>query len=69
MNKIAILALLVGGVALIIYGISASESISSSFSKFFTGSLTDKSIWMLIAGSVLILVGLGGFFRGSKTNI
>lgn len=58
MNKIVSLALLVGGVVLIVFGISAMNSFSSDVSRFFTGSPTDKSVWMLIGGSVAAVVGL-----------
>ena len=68
MNKIIILAMLVGGAALVVYGIGASESLASGFSRLFTGAPTDKAIWMLIAGCVLVLLGLGGFLRGPRTS-
>ena len=68
MNKIASLALLVGGVVLIVIGINATNSFSSDVSRFFTGSPTDKAVWMLIAGSVAAIVGLAGAFRGSKAG-
>ncbi len=66
MNKIVSLSLLVGGVVLIIAGVSATKSFSSDVSRFFTGSPTDKAIWMLIGGIVAVVVGLGGTMRGSK---
>jgi hypothetical protein len=66
MNKIVSLALLVGGVVLIIFGINATNSFSSDVSRFFTGSPTDKAIWMLIGGAVAALVGFVGAFRNSK---
>jgi Protein of unknown function (DUF3185) len=68
MNKPLSLALLVGGIVLIIYGISASESFSSDVSNFFTGSPTDKTIWLLIGGVVAAAIGAGGMMRGSKTT-
>ena len=68
MNKILSLALLGGGIALIIYGINASNSIGSDFSRLFTGSPTDKSIWLLIGGIVAALVGAGGLMRGAKSG-
>ena len=40
-NKIFPLALLIGGVVLMIVGINATESFSSDVSRFFTGSPTD----------------------------
>jgi hypothetical protein len=66
MNKIVSLALLVGGVVLIVIGVNATNSFSSDVSRFFTGSPTDKAIWMLLGGIVAALVGVVGTFRGSK---
>jgi hypothetical protein len=66
MNKIASLALLVGGVVLIIFGINATNSFGSDVSRFFTGSPTDKAIWMLIGGIVASIVGLTMTLRGGK---
>jgi uncharacterized membrane protein YidH (DUF202 family) len=59
MNRIIAIALLVGGVALMIFGINATNSFSSDVSRFFTGSPTDKAVWMLIGGVVATGVGLG----------
>jgi len=67
MNKIISLVLLVGGIVLIVYGINASDSLSSSFSRFFTGNPTDKTIWLLIGGTAASVVGLVGMLRGSKS--
>ena len=66
MNKIIALVLLIGGVALMIIGINATNSFSSDVSRFFTGSPTDKAIWMLIGGIVATVIGLMGMLRGSK---
>ena len=66
MNKIVSLALLVGGVVLIIFGISATNSFSSDVSRFFTGSPTDKAVWMLIGGITAAIVGLAMTLRSSK---
>lgn len=67
MNKIVSLALLIGGVILIIYGVSASESIGSDLSRFFTGSPTDRTIWFLVGGAIAAGVGLAGVLRDSKS--
>lgn len=64
MNKIVSLALLVGGVVLMILGINAMNSFSSDVSRFFTGSPTDKAVWMLIGGVVAAVIGLVGTMRG-----
>jgi hypothetical protein len=66
MNKPLSFALLVGGIILVIYGLNASDSVGSSFSRLFTGSPTDKTIWLLVGGIVAVAVGAGGLLRGSK---
>jgi hypothetical protein len=67
MNKILSIALLAGGIALIVYGINASNSLGSDFSRFFTGSPTDKTIWLLIGGIVAAAVGAGGLLHRAKS--
>jgi hypothetical protein len=64
MNNIVSIALIIGGVVLIIFGINAMNSFSSDVSRFFTGSPTDKAVWMLLGGIVASVVGLGLTFRG-----
>lgn len=59
MNRMLSLALIIAGVVLIVLGINAIHSFSSDVSRFFTGSPTDKSIWMLIGG--IVLCGFGIF--------
>jgi ABC-type uncharacterized transport system permease subunit len=66
MNKIVSIALLVGGLVLMIIGINATNSFTSDVSRFFTGSPTDKAVWMLIAGFVATAVGLTLTFRNGK---
>lgn len=66
MNKPISLALLVGGIILLIYGANASDSVGSGVSRFFTGSPTDKTMWLLIGGAIATVVGGAGLLRGSK---
>ena len=66
MNRIVSLTLLIGGVILIVFGVNATNSFSSDVSNFFTGSPTDKAIWMLIGGTVAAIVGLASTLRGGK---
>jgi Protein of unknown function (DUF3185) len=68
MNKAISLAILAGGVLLLIFGINAYNSSSSDVSRFFTGSATDKSIWMSVGGAVATVLGLVGLLRGSKSD-
>jgi len=68
MNKPISLVLLVTGISLLIYGVSASDSLSSDFSRFFTGSPTDKTMWLLIGGAAAAVAGAAGLvLRGSKS--
>ena len=66
MIKPLLFAVLAGGILLLIFGISAYNSSSSDISRFFSGSATDKSIWMLVGGIVLTVLGIAGLLRGSK---
>lgn len=66
MDKMIALAILVGGILLVIYGVNASNSVSSDISRVFTDAPTDKAIWMLVGGVVVSIIGLAGLMRGSK---
>lgn len=57
-NKAIGLAMLVVGVILVVYGISATDSFASEVKETFTGTPTDKSIWLLVGGAALGIVGL-----------
>jgi hypothetical protein len=63
MNKSVGVALIAIGVVLIIFGLNASESLSSDASRFFTGTPSDKSIWLLIGGVAAIGWGAATVFR------
>lgn len=58
-QRIIGIALLVGGVILLIMGIQAADSVSSSISKMFTGSPTDRSMWLIVGGAICIVAGGG----------
>jgi hypothetical protein len=58
MNKALGVALLAVGAVLIGFGINASDSLGSEISRFFTGTPTDKSIWLLVCGVLAATVGL-----------
>jgi uncharacterized membrane protein YidH (DUF202 family) len=67
MNKAIGIALVVVGIVLIVYGVDASNSVSSNVSQTFTGTPTDKTLWLLIGGiaaaivgAALTLMGFGG---------
>jgi len=67
MNGIVSILLIVGGIVLLVLGIQAADSLGSQFSRFFTGEPTDKAIWMLLIGGLLLVVGLGSLVpRGTR---
>lgn len=67
MDKTIAIALLIGGILLVGFGISASNSFSSDISRVFTDAPTDKAIWMLVGGVIVTIVGLAGLLRGSRS--
>jgi hypothetical protein len=68
MNKTISVALLAGGILLLVFGVIAYDSTSSDISRFFTGSATDKSMWLLVGGGVVTVLGLAGLLRRSKSD-
>ena len=66
MNKAFALALLIGGIILIVFGVNESNSVTSDVNRVFTGNPTDKSMWMLIGGAVAAVVGLVMTLRKAK---
>jgi drug/metabolite transporter (DMT)-like permease len=66
MIKAIAMALIVGGVVLIVVGVNSMNSFSSDVSRFFTGSPTDKALWMLVGGVVSAVVGTTLAVRGWK---
>jgi len=65
MNKPVSIALLAIGILLIIFGVNATNSFSSDVSRFFSGSPTDKAVWMLVGGLAAGIIGLVGLMRGA----
>ena len=57
MQSVVGIALLVVGVVLIIFGMQASASLGSRLSELFTGTPSDRTIWLLILGVVAAIVG------------
>ncbi len=58
MQRILGIALVVGGIVLLIFGLQAIDSFRSQVSNFFTGSPTDRAIWLTIGGVLAIAAGL-----------
>jgi hypothetical protein len=67
MNKTFAIALLVGGIVLLVFGFNESNSFGSDVNRFFTGNPTDKAMWMIVGGAVAAVAGLVMTMRGSKS--
>ena len=52
------LALCAVGLVLFIFGMSASESLSSDISRFFTGEPTDRAMWLITGGVAAVVAGV-----------
>ncbi len=57
LQRIIGIVVLAVGVVLLIYGVRAADSFGSQFHKFFTGSPTDRAIWLTLGGVALIVAG------------
>lgn len=69
MNKAISFALVVVvGVILLAMGLNASEAFASEVSEFFSGSPTNKAIWMMIGGAAALVAGGYGLLRGSRAH-
>jgi hypothetical protein len=68
MSKAISLAVLAGGILLLIFGLIEYNSTGSEISRFFTGSTTDKTMWLLIGGVILTVLGGGGILFMSKKS-
>ncbi len=66
MNKALGIALLVIGAILLVVGYNESQSLSSSVSRVFNNSPSDRSLWFLIGGGVCAAMGI--FFTLTKSR-
>lgn len=64
MDKFISLAILVAGLILLYFGYQESQSFASQVSEAVQGQPTDNSIWFLVSGAVLTIIGIGGVIRG-----
>lgn len=68
MNTALGLAFLVGGIALMAVGFNAAQSVSSDVSRVFTGTPSDRSMWMLVGGFIAAIIGLISLLRGRSRH-
>jgi len=67
MQRFAGIAVLALGIVLVVWGANASESTSSDISRFFTGAMTNKAMYLLVGGAFVMIAGaVMSFPRGGK---
>jgi hypothetical protein len=57
-NRIIGIVLVVVGVALLIVGVNASHSVGDQLSNTFTGKFTSSTMWYILGGIALGVVGI-----------
>jgi hypothetical protein len=67
MNKPVWIVMLLVGLAVLLVGVTASNSISSETSTSLTGTPTDQALWMMIGGGAVALLGLAGLIGSVRT--
>ena len=58
-QRILGLAMLVAGIALLVFGLNATDSVTESVKEGLTGTYTDRTTWYLIGGAAMAVLGLG----------
>ncbi len=66
MIRVVSLAILAAGIVLLVLGINASNSFHSDVSRFFTGSPSDRAVWMMTGGVLMTVGGIAGFALNTK---
>ena len=64
MKKVVWLILLVAGIAMIVLGVQAMNSLESDVNRFFRGTPTDRAVWLLVGGIICAIAGGYGVWKG-----
>jgi hypothetical protein len=66
MKKIIGIALLAGGIVLLINGIKAHDSVESKVNEVFRGSPSKNAVWLLAGGAACSVAGIALILLPSK---
>jgi hypothetical protein len=66
MKQIIGIALLVIGIVLLCMAYDSYHSAAAGVSRAFTGTSTDKTLWLTVGGIVGSVLGLGGLLGRSR---
>lgn len=67
MPKIFSIALIAGGIILLVFAAYAGDSVSSGFSELFQGTPDNRTIILLVLGVIVLLGGIVGLARSPRT--
>lgn len=67
-QRIVGIVLLVLGVVILLFGLNASDSLGDQVSEAVTGRFTDKTMWYIIGGIGLAVVGVLMSLMGVKSK-
>ena len=59
LQRVLGLAILVVGIFLLVFGINSTNKVSERVSQDFSGKYTNNTMWYIIGGSALIIIGGG----------
>ena len=68
MKKIIGIALIVGGVVLLVNGFKAKDSIESQLNQALRGSMSKNAIWLLAGGAACSIAGAALILMPGKTK-
>jgi ABC-type dipeptide/oligopeptide/nickel transport system permease subunit len=65
-NRILGFVLLVTGLIILCFGLQATESFGETIKEGLTGRYTDRTMWYIVGGSFVTIVGAGMAFFGPR---
>lgn len=65
-SRVLAAVLLVVGLALLGFGLNATDSVSETVTEGVTGKFTDKTTLYLVGGGALAVAGVAMLFAGSR---
>lgn len=63
MKKAISAGLFIAGLLLLYFGYQEYQSFSSEVEEFFTGSPSNRAVWLLVVGAAASIAGLVGLLR------
>lgn len=66
MKRVVFLGIFVVGLLLLYFGFQASDSVEAQVREAVGGNPSDQTIWFLVGGALLAIVGAGGLLVGGK---